>query len=114
MKLKSILLSQLYLFVLATPVLAQANRGNVDDPPKFDVLFSMIDKIIDFIFPFAAFIAVTFIIMGGYMWMSSSGDPAKIKQAQGTLTWAIIGLIFSLITPMILTLVLDLVSKGSH
>ena len=49
--------------------------------------------------------------MGGYMWISSSGDPAKIKQAQGTLTWAIIGLLFTILTPSVLKLVLDLVQK---
>lgn len=98
--------------VFFSPVLAQSD--NSESPPPLSDLFLLIDRVIEFMFPFASFIAVVFIIMGGYMWISSSGDPAKIKQAQGTLTWAIVGLLFSLITPMILNLVFDLIGKGSQ
>ena len=102
----SILLSSLYLSFFVTNVFA-----GTDDPPTIDKLFEIVDRVISFIFPFASFVAVVFIIMGGYMWISSSGDPAKIKQAQGTLTWAIIGLLFTILTPSVLRLVLDLVQK---
>lgn len=95
--------------ISVSPVLAQESGS--EDPPKLSDLFNIIDKIIGFLFPFASFVAVVFIIMGGYMWISSSGDPAKIKQAQGTLTWAIIGLLFTILTPSVLRLVLDLVQK---
>lgn len=33
------------------------------------------------------------VIVGGYMWIVSGGDPARKQQAQGTLTWAVIGLV---------------------
>lgn len=98
-----------YLFLFVSPIFAQSD----EDPPRLNELFDIVDKIIEFIFPFASFVAVVFIIMGGYMWISSSGDPAKIKQAQGTLTWAIIGLIFTLLTPAILRFVLNLVQGGA-
>jgi hypothetical protein len=28
-------------------------------------------------------------IYGGYLWMTSGGEPDKKKRAQGTLTWSI-------------------------
>jgi hypothetical protein len=30
-----------------------------------------------------ALIAFVFIVMGGYMWIVSGGDPSRVKQAQG-------------------------------
>lgn len=99
-----------YLFLFVSPIFAQSSD---EDPHELNKLFDIVDKIIEFIFPFASFVAVVFIIMGGYMWISSSGDPAKIKQAQGTLTWAIIGLIFTLLTPAILRFVLNLIQGGA-
>jgi type IV secretory pathway VirB2 component (pilin) len=63
------------------------------EPPKIENIFVGIDRVLEYIFPIGVFLAVIFIIIGGYMWMTSSGNPEKIKQAQGTLTWAIIGLV---------------------
>jgi hypothetical protein len=54
---------------------------------------SITDKVLDYLFPIAGLIALIFVIQGGYMWIISAGDPGKVKQAQGTLTWAIIGLV---------------------
>ncbi len=58
------------------------------------------------IFPLAGVICVVFIIIGGYMWIASAGDPAKVKQAQGTLTWAIIGLVFVMVSVLIVRTVI--------
>jgi len=44
------------------------------------------------------------------MWIMSAGDPDKIKKAQGTLQWSIIGLIFVIIVSLILRAVLDAVA----
>lgn len=99
------LLKSVYLLptlFLASPVFAE------DDPPQFsgEVIEGFYDRIISILFPLSAFVALIFIIQGGYMWIMSSGDPSRVKQAQGTLTWAIIGLIFVFLIRALLTLVL--------
>jgi type IV secretory pathway VirB2 component (pilin) len=71
----------------------QQYRTSSTEPPQIDQIFESVDKVLDYIFPIGVFLAVIFIVIGGYMWMSSAGNPEKVKQAQGTLTWAIIGLI---------------------
>jgi hypothetical protein len=69
------------------------------DPPKLGgdgdgpSLVSITDKVLEQLFPIAGLIALIFVVIGGYMWMISAGDPNRVKQAQGTLTWAIIGLL---------------------
>jgi magnesium-transporting ATPase (P-type) len=71
---------------LSTPAFAQ-------EPPRLEVLVAAIDRIMGWIFPAGVLIAVVMFIVGGYMWIVSGGDPARKQQAQGTLTWAVIGLV---------------------
>jgi len=96
-----IFFSLISLFV-ATPAFAQ------EEPPKLeDGIDTIVDNGVALIFPVAGLACVVFIIIGGYTWIISAGDPAKVKQAQGTLTWAIIGLIFILIAGAIVSTLTD-------
>ena len=113
-KLQSLLFSIFSLF-LTTPVLASrtddggggdAGVGVGEEPPKIGEIAGVLDKVMDIVFPVAGILCVIFIIIGGYMWIASAGDPAKVKQAQGTLTWAIIGLVFVLIVRLIVSAVI--------
>jgi hypothetical protein len=85
------------LLLIPSPVFAA--------PPTLQAAFQMLDNVFSIFIPVGALLAVAMIVYGGYMWMMSNGDASKIKQAQGTLTWAIIGLVFLSIFRMILTLV---------
>lgn len=102
-----IFFSLLSLFI-ASPLMAQADP---EEPPKLDAgIDSILDKVMTLIFPIAGIVCVVFIIIGGYTWIASAGDPAKVQQAQGTLTWAIIGLIFVLVAALIVNTVFKAVS----
>lgn len=76
-------------------------------PPRIEELGNVLGSVLDLITPIGAVIAVAMIIYGGYMWMMAGGDPGKLKQAQGTLTWSVLGLVFIALTRMILKLVFD-------
>lgn len=104
MKIFRNLLACLPLF-FATPVFAQE-----DNPKKIGELFGVLDNVFKYIFPLAGLICVVFIIIAGYMWMSAAGDPSRIKTAQGTLTWAIIGLIVVLLAVAIIEVIVKFVS----
>lgn len=77
------------------------------EPPKIGELFAGLDSFLEMLLPFGVLVAVVFIVVGGYMWMTSAGNPDKVKQAQGTLTWAIIGLIFILVASLLITTIID-------
>lgn len=94
------ILASLGLVTIATPVFA-------DEPARIGEMALILDRVMNIIFPAAGLICVIFIIIGGYMWIASAGDPAKIKQAQGTLTWAIIGLVFILISVLIVRTIVN-------
>lgn len=74
------------LSFFSEPVFAQ-------EPPRIGQLAVAVDKVMGWIFPAGVLIAVIMIIVGGYMWIISGGDPAKKQLAQGTLTWSVIGLV---------------------
>jgi TRAP-type C4-dicarboxylate transport system permease small subunit len=80
------------------------------EPKKIEALFDNIDSLLDYLIPFAILAAIIFVIVGGYMWISSTGNPDKVNQAQGTLTWAIIGLIFVLLVSLLLQTLVDYVT----
>jgi len=77
------------------------------NPPKIEELFYSIDGLFKYLIPVGIFLAIAFVVVGGYMWMTSAGNPDKVKQAQGTLTWAIIGLVFILLVGLLLRTVID-------
>jgi len=89
----------------ATSVFAQE-----DNPKQIDELFGVLDNILKYIFPLAGLICVVFVIVGGYMWMSAAGDPSRVKAAQNTLTWAIIGLIVVLLAVAVIEVIIRFVS----
>ena len=91
--------------LLANPVYAQ----NDAPPPRIELIFGPIENLFDLILPIGALIAVAMLIYGGYMYIISGGDPAKKQEAQGTLTWAVIGLVFLFLIKAILTLLLDFI-----
>ncbi len=45
----------------------------------------------------AGFVAIGFIIVGGFTYITSSGDPSGIKKAKDTITHAIVGLIIAMV-----------------
>ena len=117
MKIFRSLILSLSSFALVAPVLATETDPhgdgvntdcviNGENPAQICGIASILDGVMDIVFPVAGVVCLVFIIIGGYMWIASAGDPAKVKQAQGTLTWAIIGLVFVLIVRLIVSAVL--------
>jgi len=81
--------------------------NETEAPAKIEDLFGSFDSVVDYLLPVGVLIAVVFVIIGGYMWITSAGNPDKIKQAQATLTWAIIGLAFILVIGLLLSGLVD-------
>ena len=94
-----------FLMLLPSAVYAQT-------PPRLDngTIQGTVDRNLSYLFPIAGLIPVIFVLIGGYMWMTSGGDPARVKQAQGTLTWALLGLGFVLLSVAILEVVTKFIS----
>lgn len=90
---------------IASPVFAQG-----EEPKRIGELFVVLDNVFKYLFPLAGLVCVVFIIIGGYMWMSAAGDPSRVKTAQNTLTWAIVGLVVVLLAVAVIEVIVRFVS----
>lgn len=83
-----------------SPVLAQSGTvntggsetltnplGDINTPQAF------IGKIINSILGVVGSLALLMFVYGGLIWMTSSGNPEKVKKGRDTLVWAAIGLV---------------------
>ncbi len=96
------------VFFLTNPVFAQTDS---DAPPTISGnIGPIVERVTNYLFPIAGLLALIFVIIGGYMWIISGGDPGRVKQAQGTLTWAILGLVIVLVIFGVLRIVINFLS----
>ncbi|MBR2726082.1 hypothetical protein IKE87_02340 [Candidatus Saccharibacteria bacterium] len=77
----------------------------------------MVTNTIQWFFGFAGIVAVVFVLIGGVSYMTSAGDPGKIKQAKQTITYALIGLaivgLAEVITAFVSNLIRDADNKAN-
>ncbi|HEY4476190.1 MAG: hypothetical protein UY24_C0001G0032 [Parcubacteria group bacterium GW2011_GWA1_48_11b] len=64
----------------------------ITNPLTACTLTDLIDGIINFIFTIALAITPIMVIVGGFMFITGGGDPAKITQGKQLLLWTAIGL----------------------
>lgn len=100
----------LFLFNIIFPLTIQAIT--FDNPlcppanPHCNMTFlDMIDRITNFIFTIGVAIFPIMAIIGGFLFLSSGGDPAKLKKAKELLLYAIIGLIIVLFAWAIISVI---------
>ena len=76
----------------------------------------VIARVIRIALSFLGIIAVSLMIYAGFIWMTSNGDPTKIKKAQGIMINAAVGLVIILsslaITQFILSRLLEATGAG--
>lgn len=64
---------------------------------KLSDILILVANIISILMVVAGFVAVAFIIVGGFMYIASSGEPANIKKAKETIVNAVVGLILAMV-----------------
>lgn len=75
-------------------------------------LFKTIQTIINWVLAVLGIVAVVMVIIGGFTYMTSQGDPGKTKKAKDTILYGIIGLIIALLAFAIVNFVLVNVFAG--
>lgn len=82
------------------------NTANTND------LMGQANTIINVMIGVIGFVAVAFIIFGGFQYTTSAGDPGKVKKAKDTILYGIIGLVVAMLAYAIVNFVLSNVFKG--
>lgn len=88
-------------------VYAQADWSDPSgqEAANFQDLPVIFENLLGFIIPLAGVVIFLMILVGGFKFMTSGGDPKKSEEAKGTLTWAIIGLLVLIGAWFILSLI---------
>ena len=95
-------------FVLAQDIgINYANNLGLQDTGGTDVK-TLIINIIRYILTFLGIIAVVMIMYGGFIWMTSNGQPDRIQKAKKTLIAAAIGLIIVISAFAIVTFIANI------
>lgn len=96
-------------FLLSTmPVLADVKLTN---PLKSDNPAELIGFFIRGIMGLVGSIALVMFIIGGLMWLTSGGNPDKIKKGRDIILWSIIGLIIIFASYTLVDFVISTVAK---
>ena len=87
--------SFLILTIIFTPLLINAVEVKIENPLGEDTgtVPALIAKITDFIWKLALAVAPILIIVAGYLFLSSAGDPEKVRLAKNTIIWTFVGLL---------------------
>ncbi len=121
MKIKTIIAASVIAIAsmfAVTPVMAYTcpngtlkAGSSVDTPSKCnieedDTLMPTIVNIIEVIIGVLGIAAVVIIVLGGVQFLTSTGDPGKVKKAKDTIMYGIIGLVVAILAFAIVNFVL--------
>ncbi len=73
----------------------------------------LVSKILVFIFPLASIILLFVLMWGGYEYMTSQGNPEKVKGAQAKISSGVIGFILLVISYLAVVLIGKITGLGS-
>ena len=83
------------------------------DPAAYtrDDVIVAINHLINYLLVFSGIVAIIFIIIGGYLYITSLGNEEHAKKAKDTIIWAIIGLVIILCAYVIVRFVSSILLK---
>ncbi len=105
-RLKKIILSIL-LFSFLIPCLAEAIR--IPNPLEAETFEELIENLIDFIFWVAAAIVPLMIIIAAFYFITSAGNPDKVKTAKDIILYTIIGFTIVLLAKGIVSVIKQII-----
>ena len=93
---------------LASTALAQnVNKPDLPEPTTGASLGEILGDVIEALLLFAGAVAVLFLIIGGFRYVVSSGNPDQVEAAKKTILYAVLGLIIIFIAFVLVQLIQD-------
>jgi len=85
---------------------------SIENPIGFDSVQGVVKALIQVAFTAAGLVAVIFLIIGGFKYLTSSGNADAVEGAKGTIINAIIGLIVIFISFLLVNYILQSLKIG--
>jgi hypothetical protein len=96
----------------AQPVIVSGGSTEIQNPLEHDTFDALVKAIIGFVFKIALVIAPLMIIVAGFLFLTSAGDPKKIETAKAVLMYTLIGLGICLMATGIIKLINQVLGFG--
>lgn len=107
-------MNKIYAATNISDIARKAGLSNFDEWRSLDsIIDTKIVVLINWLTGISALVAVIFLIIAGYTYMTAMGEPDKIEGAQKMITGAIVGLVIIFIARLLVTVVVNFVVQGS-
>ena len=73
-------------------------------------LVNTVNQVVDWLFFILITLAVVLIVIAAFMWLTSQGDAAKQKTAQGMIVAALVGIVIALLAQLLPAIVIGIVA----
>src|SRR5207248_2195660 len=104
-KLKELTLATAVSLSTVGVAYAQVTKPNVPNPVSGTSFGDILTAIINALLLFAGAVAVLFLIIGGFRYVVSAGNPEQVEAAKKTILYAILGLIVIFIAFVLVKLI---------
>jgi len=99
MKLAKILLVAMVIGTMVAPLAFAKGVPTLPEGPKdYDELLEVINKILSWVFAILLITSAVVILIAAYTYVTSKGEPGKVKEATNMIVYAAIGLIIALLS----------------
>ncbi len=90
-------LSKFIIFLLLIsffiPLSVKGAVVQIDNPLEADTFWELMEDIVRFLFQLSLFVGALMIVVSAYYFLTSGGDPEKIKTAKNIIIWTLVGII---------------------
>ena len=90
--------------IFSSPVYAAEWTTTAEEPAVFKDLEVVFSNTLNIAVALAGIVLFVMLIIGGLGYLTSAGDPEKVKKSGGTITWAILGFVLLIASWFILKL----------
>lgn len=109
-KISLVLLCAVFLAVF--PVLTQISAVVIENPVKYNKFEDLINALINWLYALALVVVPGVIVLAGYFFITSQGDPAKVTLARNMVIYALIGLAIIIASRGIIALIKQIVGAS--
>lgn len=97
---------------LTIPGVTGGTSGSPSGPPSVNVM-EVLDRIVNWLFAILLIVAVIFLIVAAFYFVTAMGDDAKVSKARMMVLWALVGVLVALVSKGLVGLVQTIVGSSS-
>ena len=107
------LLIFLLLISFFIPLTTEGAVVEIENPLKAKSFDELIENIIKFLFQLSFFVGALMIVVAAYYFLTSGGDPERIKTAKNIIIWTLVGIIILFLSVAFVTLLKEILGVKS-